>query len=271
MSDPYPLSNLGRQIKAHWRKYRPKMYRALEKAGKLDESVYAAQELTGNTLADLVHKGMDWNQAWELIREEWAFLPAEEDEEERDRQQQPDPAILIEEFERRQHAKPGPGSDPPVRPEPGSTRPPEVPQQFKVEIVRSPRNERPVTSDQAPRGSPTAALAVTVWLKRAGTTVAVLISIGLLGLFGLQVSLGPAPQTPVWVDESKGEYFAASCLSSVEVRKVIESDGRLATISLREAWERGYRPNRGCVDSGGFSGEDMGPLFWFLLRKLFWT
>lgn len=106
MEDCYPLNNLGRQIKAHWRKYRPKMYRALEQSGKLDESIYAAQQLTSDALNDLVERGMDWNQAWELIREEWAFLPAEEDEEE----QPPDPLTLIERYEqrRRQAGEPTP-------------------------------------------------------------------------------------------------------------------------------------------------------------------
>lgn len=80
MSNPYPLSSLGRQIKAHWRQYRPDMCRGLEATGELDKAVYEAQERTGEALADLVKKGMDWNQAWELVREEWAFLPAEEED-----------------------------------------------------------------------------------------------------------------------------------------------------------------------------------------------
>lgn len=97
MSNPYPLNNLGRQIKAHWKQYRPKMYRGLEATGELDKAVYESQERTGEAMADLVEKGMDWNQAWELIREEWAFLPAEEDEEASKRP--PDPVILIERYE----------------------------------------------------------------------------------------------------------------------------------------------------------------------------
>lgn len=31
----YPLGSLGLQIKAHWQKYRPKMYAELEKSGDL--------------------------------------------------------------------------------------------------------------------------------------------------------------------------------------------------------------------------------------------
>ena len=81
MSDPlYPLGGLGLQIKAHWKKYRPKMYAELEKAGKLQESLHAAQELTGEELYRLtVKEKLPHNQAWELVSQEWAFLPSEED------------------------------------------------------------------------------------------------------------------------------------------------------------------------------------------------
>ena len=79
----HTLNRLGLQIKTHWRRYRPKMYRALEEAGELDRAVYEAQERNGNALADLVEKGQDWNRAWESVREEWAFLPSEEEDDER--------------------------------------------------------------------------------------------------------------------------------------------------------------------------------------------
>jgi len=76
----YPLGSLGLQIKAHWKQHRPKMYAGLEKSGHLQESVYQAQEQTSDLMDDLLDKGLDYNQAWELAREEWAFLPSEEDE-----------------------------------------------------------------------------------------------------------------------------------------------------------------------------------------------
>jgi ubiquinone/menaquinone biosynthesis C-methylase UbiE len=68
--------SLGLQIKAHWKKYRPEMYRALKKAGALDEAVSQAEELTADALYRLtVEQRLPYDQAWEMVREEWAFLP----------------------------------------------------------------------------------------------------------------------------------------------------------------------------------------------------
>ncbi len=73
------LNSLGHQIEEHWQEHRPKMYRALARSGQLRKAVFSAQELTSDSLSDLVQKGLDYYQAWELVREEWAFLPSEED------------------------------------------------------------------------------------------------------------------------------------------------------------------------------------------------
>ena len=75
----YPLGSLGLQIKAHWKQYRPQMSAQLQREGKLEESVYAAQEMTNELMDSLLEKGLSHDQAWELAREEWAFLPDEED------------------------------------------------------------------------------------------------------------------------------------------------------------------------------------------------
>ena len=74
----YPLGSLGMQIRAHWKRHRPKMYAELKKSGHLNESVYAAQERTSDLMDSLLDKGLPHHQAWELAREEWAFLPSEE-------------------------------------------------------------------------------------------------------------------------------------------------------------------------------------------------
>jgi hypothetical protein len=74
----YPLCSLGIQIKAHWKRHRPKMYAELEKAGKLEESVYQAQERTSDLMDSLLDQKLSYDQAWEMAREEWAFLPSEE-------------------------------------------------------------------------------------------------------------------------------------------------------------------------------------------------
>jgi len=74
----YPLGSLEIQIREHWKKYRPLMYAELETSGDLAESVHAAQERTKDLMDSLLDKGLPYHQAWELAREEWAFLPSEE-------------------------------------------------------------------------------------------------------------------------------------------------------------------------------------------------
>ncbi len=74
------LGSLGQQIRAHWQKYRPQMYRELEQSGKLHQALLQAQELTSDALHTLVRQGVPYDQAWESVREQWAFLPGEEDE-----------------------------------------------------------------------------------------------------------------------------------------------------------------------------------------------
>jgi hypothetical protein len=73
------LNSLGIQIERHWREHRPKMAAALERKGKLKEAIYAAQELTLDAEGTAVRNGMHPYEARELVREEWAFLPSEED------------------------------------------------------------------------------------------------------------------------------------------------------------------------------------------------
>jgi hypothetical protein len=76
----YPLGSLGIQIREHWKRHCPQMYAELEKSGHLDESVSAAQEQTSDLMYELQNgpRKLDYHQAWELAREEWAFLPSEE-------------------------------------------------------------------------------------------------------------------------------------------------------------------------------------------------
>jgi hypothetical protein len=71
--------SLGLQIKEHWRKYRPRMYRELKKTGKLDEAVHAAEAMTVAAYDQAIRAGLAPDQARELVREEWAFLPDEQE------------------------------------------------------------------------------------------------------------------------------------------------------------------------------------------------
>ena len=74
-----PFTSLGRQIVRHWREHRPKMVAKLESTGHLQQALEAAEYLTLTAEAEAVQSGMTPDQAREMYREEWAFLPTEED------------------------------------------------------------------------------------------------------------------------------------------------------------------------------------------------
>ena len=74
------LGLLGQKIKWHWQEHRPRMYRELEQSGQLHQALQDAQGLTSDALHRLLQQGVPYGQAWESVREEWAFLPSEQDE-----------------------------------------------------------------------------------------------------------------------------------------------------------------------------------------------
>ena len=83
-----PLTTLRRDIRAHWQKYLPQMTARLTDDGELDERIEKAARQTEEAVLSYVEgaTGMSpaqafW-QAWAIYREEWAFLPAERNEEE---------------------------------------------------------------------------------------------------------------------------------------------------------------------------------------------
>ena len=81
MLETTTLTPLGHQILEHWRRHRPTMVEKLAKGNQLQQAVFAAQELTGNLLYELmVVQKMDYQFAWEIATREWAFLPDEEDQ-----------------------------------------------------------------------------------------------------------------------------------------------------------------------------------------------
>jgi cation transport regulator ChaB len=77
------LKELGRD---HWKKFRPKHYRAFKESGYLDEALENAAKFPLEAYVTekrrLLEKGFTDNQAhqvaWELVREEWLLLPDEE-------------------------------------------------------------------------------------------------------------------------------------------------------------------------------------------------
>ena len=80
MLETTTLTPLGHRILEHWRRHRPTMVGKLANGNQLQQAVFAAQELTGNLLYELmVVQKMDYQFAWEIATREWAFLPDEED------------------------------------------------------------------------------------------------------------------------------------------------------------------------------------------------
>ena len=85
-----PLTTPRQDIRAHWRKYRPQMTARLEAEGTLNDQIEAAAKETEEAVLSYVQKAQGTSftpaqafwQAWELYREEWAFLPAEASDEE---------------------------------------------------------------------------------------------------------------------------------------------------------------------------------------------
>ncbi len=73
------LGSLGIQIERHWRTHRPRMVKELEATGQLQTAVHAAEQLTLSAEAEAIQQGMSPDQARERFREEWAFLPDEDE------------------------------------------------------------------------------------------------------------------------------------------------------------------------------------------------
>ncbi len=75
---PAQLDPEAQRVKAHWLEHRPNMASQLQQQGQLNQQVQAATDLMRESQADLVGKGMDYQQALEQSRP-IAYLPSEED------------------------------------------------------------------------------------------------------------------------------------------------------------------------------------------------
>ena len=74
MKEMMERTALGEAILKHWRENCPQMVRDLEKLNRLDQTVFEAQETTGDLLYELVSvKKMNYPAAWELATQEWAL------------------------------------------------------------------------------------------------------------------------------------------------------------------------------------------------------
>ncbi|MBI3408735.1 MAG: TnpV protein [Planctomycetes bacterium] len=82
-----PLTRYGLMAEKHWREHRPKMIQELEAVGRLHELLLEAQVKTEDEMdtlrRQLMQQGLTaqqaHDQAWEMVREKYILLPAEND------------------------------------------------------------------------------------------------------------------------------------------------------------------------------------------------
>ena len=68
----YERNRLGQMIFEHWQKHMPQMVEDMQRANQLDQTIYEAQETTGDLLYELVSvQKMDYQAAWEIALREW--------------------------------------------------------------------------------------------------------------------------------------------------------------------------------------------------------
>ena len=81
------LTQYGLMAEKHWREFRPKMVRDLERSGRLMEALWEAQARTVDEMESLTRQlereqrltpQQAETQAWEMIREKYILLPPEE-------------------------------------------------------------------------------------------------------------------------------------------------------------------------------------------------
>jgi len=87
MNQQIYLTQYGLMAERHWREFRPAMVTELEAKGTLMEALFEAQEATLDEMETLTRKleteqnltpQQAQDQAWEMIREKYILLPAEE-------------------------------------------------------------------------------------------------------------------------------------------------------------------------------------------------
>jgi hypothetical protein len=71
------LQNWVNQARKHWKEFQPNRYNALVKSGKLEAALQDAVERTYREVTELEDQGFDRQDAWEIVRERYLFVPEE--------------------------------------------------------------------------------------------------------------------------------------------------------------------------------------------------
>lgn len=64
------MSPIGRELHDYWKKFKPEMYRQMEKEGTLWEVLMSEDERLDDMVLSLIHNGMTVEQALEVARAE---------------------------------------------------------------------------------------------------------------------------------------------------------------------------------------------------------
>lgn len=71
------LQNWVNQARAHWKEFRPRLYRDLKASGKLEAALKEAAERTFAEMGQHRAMGYSEQEAWEIVRENYLFPPEE--------------------------------------------------------------------------------------------------------------------------------------------------------------------------------------------------
>ena len=71
------LRNWIREVKEHWKEHLSKMYSEYERNGVLQQKLEEAAEQTYQELDQLELSGISPDEAWQIVREKYLFLPEE--------------------------------------------------------------------------------------------------------------------------------------------------------------------------------------------------
>lgn len=72
------LQNWIDQARSHWKEHLPKRYAALKEAGMLEKSLREAANQTFLEVSQLEDSGFQPDEAWQMVRENYLMLPAED-------------------------------------------------------------------------------------------------------------------------------------------------------------------------------------------------
>jgi hypothetical protein len=72
-------NRLSQMILSHWQEHCPRMVEELRAQNQLENSLAEAEQRTADLLYELISvQKLQYQDAWEMATQEWAFLPTED-------------------------------------------------------------------------------------------------------------------------------------------------------------------------------------------------